>query len=145
MPDLQAIMVDHEALGVIGKTKHFAGYEAMEATFTWNAFYADTLRQIGNPFQHISLALHANMDEIDGQQLQSQISVVTDLRGTFMNYPTGSFSQMENVDGLEMKMSVFYLKQTIDGVEIFEFDAANNLLRVNGVDLTAQFNNNIGG
>jgi len=44
-----------------------------------------------------------------------------------------------------MKMSVFYLKQTIDGVEIFEFDAANNLLRVNGVDLTAQFNNNIGG
>jgi hypothetical protein len=144
LPDLTAIMVEHEGIGLLGKTKFFAGYETMEATFTFNAFYPDTLRQIGDPYQRLSLALYANMDVMDGGGLAEQIGVVTLVQGTFMNFPLGSFSQMENVDGLDLKMCVTYIKQVIGGADIFEFDAINSLLRVNGVELSATLNRNLG-
>lgn len=144
LPDLTAIMVEHESIGLLGKIKFFAGYETMEAKFTFNAFYPETLRQMGDPYNRLSLALYANMDVMDGEGLAEQVPVVNFMHGNFMNFPLGSFSQMENVDGLELTMCVTYIKQVINGADVFEFDAINSLLKVNGVDLSAVSNRNLG-
>jgi P2 family phage contractile tail tube protein len=144
LPNLTAVMVDHDALGMIGKTRHFAGYEAMEATLRWNAFYADAYSQTANPFEPILVAVYANMDILNSEGLQEQQSVVTFLRGTFKNLPAGNYRQMENVEALESMMEVTYMKQTIGGVTVAEFDAMTNLLIVNGQDITAQYRANLG-
>lgn len=145
LPNLTAVMVDHDALGMLGKTRHFAGYEAMEATFRWNAFYSDALTQIGNPFEPILVAVYANMDVHTSEGLQEQQSVVTFMRGTFKNLPQGNYKQMESVDGLESMMEVSYMRQEIGGNVIAEFDAFTNRLVVNGEDITAQYRANLGG
>ena len=145
LPKLEATLVEHDALGLLAKTKHFAGFEAMEATFRWNAFYPDVMILLADPYEIIQMSLYANMDVISSEGLTDQVSIVTHMRGRFTtSLPSSSYKQMENVDGIETMVQVQYIKQVIAGVEIIEFDALTNLHVVNGVDKTARYRNNLG-
>lgn len=145
IPKLTSTLVDHEALGLLSKTKHHAGYDNMEATFRFNAYYEDIMIALGDPTATVQLSLYANMDVITAAGLTEQKGVVVHMRAQ----PTtvgmgGTFKQMENVDGLECTLQVHYIKQIIGNLEVMEYDSLNNVHKVNGVDLTANYRNNLG-
>lgn len=144
LPSLSANMAEHDALGLIGKLEHFAGFEAMEMTITWNAFYPDSLIRLLDPFKDIGLVVYANMDRRNASGLIDQVSVAHSVRGVFKSNGLGSLKQMENVDGVESMLSVHYVKQVVDGVEVLEYDARAQIYRVNGEDVLANYRNNLG-
>ena len=56
----------------------------------------------------------------------------------------GNFKQHDNVE-LTSMLTVTYVKQVINGEDVIEIDVLANIFKVNGVDVLAQYRNNIGG
>lgn len=143
LPDIKFIMVDHKALGMLGSAEFFAGFEKMEAKFKWNALYLDVIKKAANPFKAVAVQVRASLETYSGQGKISEVPVVCHIGGTFKNIPMGNFKPKDNPE-YETNMSVNYAKLVVNGEEIYEIDVLQNIYKVDGVDVLAQYRANIG-
>ena len=143
LPEVNAIMTEHKALGMFGKVELPAGLEKLEGTIIWNAFYKDVAIAMGNPFQSHALQIRCNVETYDAQGRMKEVPMVTFLTVMFKKNPLGAYKQAENAEFTSL-FSATYVKQVIDGDEVLELDYMANIFRVNGADVMSTFRNSLG-
>jgi len=143
LPDVKAIMVEHKALGMVGSAEFFAGFEKMTAKIKWNSLYVEVMRKSGNPTKAVQLMVRSSLETYTGQGRTQESPVVTMLNGVFTNFPLGEHKQHENVS-YETNMAISYVKSTVAGIDVFEIDVIENIYKVGGEDVLAQYRLNIG-
>lgn len=134
LPEITFKMTEHETLGMFARVELPDGLEKMEASFTWNAFYPEIIRQAANPYKSVSIQVRAVQESYDNTGRISEIPLVILMTGTFKSLPMGSYKQHEAVK-CQTSMSVLSLKMIIDGEEIIEIDTLSNKYKVEGIDL----------
>lgn len=144
LPEVVTTMVEHKALGMVGKIELPSGIDKMESAQKWNSLYPEVLLKAANPFQSVQLQCRSSQETYTGQGRTAQVPVVVFMTGTFKKFPTGNFKQHDNVEA-ETTMNVTYLRVVVDGKEILEVDVLANIYKVDGVDLLADYRKNIGG
>jgi len=142
-PELKHKMIEHKGGDMIGTKRVPTSLEAMEATFKANGFYEDFNILTANPNAVISLQVRGNQRIMDGTGVQADVPVVLYLRGTFSDRKLGSFKQGDGTQP-EYKMEVSYYRLVVNGVDQEEVDIDNSIHVVGGVDLLAQFRDNLG-
>lgn len=143
-PKVMAKMSEYKALGLIGSFELPTGLDKMEMRIKWNAFYPDVAKVMMNPWASVSLMVRANMEVWQGGNRTSEVPVIIYATCQSKGFPLGNYKQQENVD-TESTLSVTHCKMEIDGVETLEVDVMNNIYKVDGVDIMANYRANIGG
>jgi P2 family phage contractile tail tube protein len=144
LPPIKYKTADHKALGMIGDLGYAAGLEKMEAKFKWNSLYTDVLRKTANPYTAVDIQLRSSIDVYSGQTRVEQQPLVVYMRGQFSEVPSGNYKSQENADGFENTMSVSYIKLEVAGQTIYEIDVEASIHIVDGVDLLAEYRQNLG-
>lgn len=142
-PVIKHKMADHVALGMVGEMSYASGIEKMEAKIKWNSFYPEVLKKVSNPFQAIQLQVRGNLETWEGGSRTGQQPVVVYMTAQSTESPLGAFKAQDNAE-LESSFAISYYKLEIDGEVISEIDVEANIWMVNGVDLLAQYRNNLG-
>lgn len=143
LPTIKHKMSEHKALGMVGMMEFFAGIEKMEAKIKWNSFYPDALKKMGDPTTAIQLQVRASLEEYQAQGRTAQSPVVCFLTCTAKDFPMGNFKQHDNVEA-ETNLNVTYCRLEINREVIVEIDVLANIYKVNGVDILAQYRQNLG-
>ena len=143
LPDIKAKMADHKALGLFGMFEIPSGVDKLEASFKWNSYYPDVLSVIPNIFSTVSLQVRASVETWDNTGRSAEAAMVVFLSGTFKEFSAGKLKPHDNAD-LPSKLNVLYIKQVLNGQELYEIDVLNNIYSVNGVDQLANYRANLG-
>lgn len=143
IPELVTIMTEHKSLGGIGKIELPAGFEKMTGKIKWNSLYEDVAAKTANPRKAYPLQVRSNIERHSAQGLVDEIPMVTFMTVQFKKAPFGVFKAHENAE-FESEFSCTYLKQVINGKTIVEVDFFTNTFMVNGEDLVANYNANLG-
>jgi len=143
LPNIQYMTAEHNALGMVGVIETFTGIEAMEATFRSDSIYNELIEAFADPFLTKKIQVRTSLNIWDSNGRSDQQPVVIHLSTRGSNMPLGSFNPKENIE-LEYTVKVTAVKMVVNGVEKFEFDAENNILKINGEDKLAQFRDNLG-
>lgn len=143
LPTVTQKMVDHEALGMAGTVQVPAGVEAMEATILWNSFYPDTAKLLANPTKALSFMIRGNLESWGPTGRTAETPFKVYMTGTVSAFPTGTFTQKENVEA-ETTVAVYQVKMEIGSEVIMEFDAMANIYKVAGQDILQNYRINLG-
>ncbi|EAM6405827.1 phage major tail tube protein [Salmonella enterica] len=144
LPDIATVVQEHKALGKIGKVELPYGFDKMEGEIKWNGLYPEAAKLVANPFKVYQLQLRASVVRYAGSGRQDEVPLVVTLSVNFKKSPLGTFKQLEAPD-LNSEYGCTYVKMMLDGEEIMELDVDNNIFRVDGQDMIADYNANIGG
>lgn len=144
LPDVSQIKTEHKGLGMIGRAELPGGLDKMTCTIKWSSMYPDVMKAEYNPFQATSLQFRGSLETWGAGGRSKEVAVVAFVKGTFNKAPGGTFKQGDPAER-ESEMSVSYYKLTIDGQDVVEVDVFANIYKVDGKDVVAQFNQNLGG
>lgn len=144
LPDVGLIMTEHKGLGMIGRIELPGGLDKMGCTIKWTSMYPDVMRAEANPYAANSLQFRGSLETWGPGGRAQEVPVVAIVTGTFKKFPGGSFKQADPVER-ESELAVSYYKLMVDGKDIVEVDFFANIHKVNGVDVAAKFNQNLGG
>lgn len=131
--------VEHQTLGMIGILK-LPGrpVEAIEGKITFEWLDEEVSRSILNPTKMHKLQLHSYVDVFDAEGLSREKSHTLVTHLGFQTMKTGGRTAKlgENL-GQEHDISISVFKQSVYGADtpIIEFDAWNNIYRINGEDV----------
>lgn len=142
LPDLKFQMAAHNALGMFGKVELPAGLEAMEATVKMNGIYKEFSKLMADPFTARTLVVYSNQETWSGGGRTAQEQVVLTLVGTSKSTPLGAFKQHEPVDSSGV-LAITAAKLEVAGETVFDVDVLNNIFKVNGTDLLADYRANL--
>ena len=143
LPDVKHMMTEHKALGMIGKVELWSGIDKLEAKIKWNSFYQDVMRKFANPFAAMNLQVRSSLENYTSAGRTSQTPVVVYITGMSKNFPTGNYKQHDNVES-ESNLTVTYVKMVIGGEAVMEIDVLANIFKVDGVDIMAEYRDNLG-
>ena len=143
LPEIAPEKAEYTALGMVGTIKTFKGFNSMECTIKWSSPENDVAIACANPLKPVELMVRANRDVYEGSELIDQQPVVYYLRVTPANIGLGTLKPKEDTE-TESKFDLTYIKQIVNGEEIFELDIINNIFRVGGEDILAQYRENLG-
>lgn len=143
VPQLKTLMSEHNALGMVGKIKLPTGLDTLEAKFKFTSYYGDILRTVGNPYRATKVQIRANVEEWNGEGLATETPLVIHYTGNFINPNYGKFKQHDNVE-LDAEMNVWFLKVVLGEEVLTEVDVMNNIWKVSGVDILANYRRNLG-
>jgi len=144
LPDIQAIMAEHKALGMVGKIELPSGFDKLEGEVKWNSLYKDVAKTVANPFKAVQLQCRSSIETYGAQGRLQEVSLVTYLTVMFKKNPLGTFKQHDNAE-FGSTFTATYIKQVIKGKDVLELDYMANIFKVNGEDLLATYRDNIGG
>ena len=138
LPSIKFKMQDVTTLGVFAELEFPSGLEKMEAQLKWNAIYGDNFKA-ESPLTAVSLTVKSNMKQHGAAGSLKDIPVTVTISGVFKEIPLGTIKGAEKIDGLEHKMTVYYLKLEENGVQIYEVDVFNNIIKFGSNDILEQF------
>ncbi len=144
LPDVMQKMADHKGLGMIGTVELPAGLDKMSCTIKWTSMYPDVMKAEGDPYKANSLQFRGSLETWGAAGRTAQVPVVALVTGTFKKFPGGTWKAGDPVER-ESELAVSYYKLSIDGKDVVEVDFYANIYKVDGVDVVAQFNQNLGG
>jgi P2 family phage contractile tail tube protein len=143
LPNITAVMEDFEAMGMNAKLELPTGIDKMEAKIRWNSKYPEAEARYSSVYDAISLQVRSSSSIYEGGSRVQEQPVVIFLRGTPKNSTGGTFKQ-NAFEGKETDLNVTYYRLRINGFDLVEIDALNNIYKVNGVDKLANFRANLG-
>ncbi len=141
LPSIKFKMEDVTALGVFSEMELPSGLEKMESKLKWNAIYGDNFK-IESAVKPVSLTVKSNMVQHGAGGVLKSIPVTVTISGVFKEIPLGTLKGTEKIDGLEHKMTVYYLKLEEDGNAIYEVDIFNNIIKFGSEDILEDFRSN---
>ncbi|WCK24624.1 phage major tail tube protein [Agrobacterium pusense] len=139
MGEIAHAEIEHQTLGMIGVLK-LPGrpVQAIDGKITFEWLDEEVSRNILNPTKVHKLQLHSYVDVFDGEGLNRNQSHTLITHIGFQMMKTGGRTAKlgENL-GQEHDISISSFKQSVYGGEtpIIEFDAWNNIYRINGEDV----------
>ncbi len=143
LPDITYTTSEHNALGLIGVPQFFSGVEAVQAQISWLSYYDDVMKKVANPFSPISIQVRGSVANYTSSGLTQQVPCVFFLKGTPSNFPLGTINPRENPE-IQSTFNCTYVRVEWNGRTIFELDILSNILKIDGVDILAEYNKNIG-
>ncbi len=143
VPGIKHIMSEHKALGMVAKVDLWSGIDKLEADFKWASFYPDVMATIANPFKSVALQVRGSVQTWDDTGLVSESAMVVHLRGSFKEHAFGDYKMLSPAE-FPSKFNATYVKCTSNGSDLYELDSLSNILKVNGVDLLANYRAAIG-
>ncbi|WP_153799074.1 phage major tail tube protein [Foetidibacter luteolus] len=143
LPEYQAKMSDHKALGMVGESELPAGLQKMSAKFKWNAIYEDVMKKTHDVYSAFRIMVRTSVETWEGGTRVSQVPAVIYLTGNWKKTGGLGFKAQDNVE-TESEMNVTAYKMEINGEEIVDIDILNNRWRVAGVDQLATYRANLG-
>ena len=143
LPDINAMMSEHKALGMIAKIELPTGFDKMEGELKWNSFYPDVWESVHNPFKMVQLQVRSDLQTYNSQGLQVRQPLVTFLSVMFKKNPLGTFKQLDNAE-FSSSYTAYAIKQTLAGVDQLELDVMANVYKIKGVDQLDIYRQNVG-
>jgi uncharacterized protein len=143
LPVIKAKMAGHDALGMVGDMEFPAGIEKMEGKIKWASLYPEALGPAANPYKAYQLQVRGNLETYGSQGRMSEVSAVAMLTVQFKSLPLGQYKPRDNAE-FETDFAASYVKLTVDGEELVEFDVLANIYKAKGEDLLATFRGNLG-
>jgi len=144
LPQIKHALAEHKALGMVGKAEFFSGIDKLECKIKWASLYSEVMKKAATPFKSVQLQARASLETYTGQGRTAEVPVAVYLTGVFKDFPLGNFKQHDNAE-FETNLAVYYAKMEIEGQVIFEIDILENIYKVDGEDVLAQYRTNIGG
>ena len=144
LPDIQAIMAEHKALGMVGKIELPSGFDKLEGEVKWNSLYEEAAKAMANPFKAVQLQCRSSIETYGPGGRIEEVPLATFLTVMFKKNPLGTFKQHDNAE-FGSGFTATYIKQVIDGDEVLELDYLANIFRVGGEDMLETYRANIGG
>lgn len=144
LPDVNAIMQEHKALGMVGKIELPAGFDKLEGEIKWNSLYEEAAKILANPFKAVQLQCRSSIETYASAGRIEQIPLATFLTVMFKKNPLGTFKQHDNAE-FSSSFTATYLKQVIDGKDVLELDYMANIFKASGEDLLSIYRDHIGG
>lgn len=144
LPSIKTKMAEHKSLGLIAAVELPAGFDKLEGKIKWAAYYPDVMKKVANPFGAIQLQVRGSLETWAQGSRTAQVPVVVLMTITSKSFPGGNFKQHDNVEA-ETDFACTYMKQTINGEDIVEIDVLENIFKVAGQDMMAEYRANIGG
>lgn len=141
--NLEYEMVDSEILGLFGSPMFPGGLNEIETTITWAAPKVESLLAIANPFKMNQWQFRGSVEVYDSTGKTKDIPIVMFCNGLVSESESWNQSKLEAFES-ETTFQTFYLKQQLDGRNILEIDVLANILKVDGVDVMAQWRQNLG-
>lgn len=145
LPDIESEMSEHKGLGMVGALELPAGLKAMVMSIKWTGFYADHVKAGANPFKAHAFQIRANHETYNAEGRSTQEALIVSATGSWKKNPLGTFKPMEASSGYDDEIALTYLKVELGGVELLEVDVFENVWRVNGVDVLAEYRASLGG
>lgn len=142
IPEVNYIFADHKGLGLFGMTELPSGIDKMEARIKWNAPYPDAIQQLSNPTEAKQLTIRGNLESWGSSGRTAQVPFVCTMTVLPKNVSGAKFVQQNNVE-MESRLTVNRIKLVIDGTTQYEVDVMANICTVGGVDVLAQFRQNL--
>lgn len=144
LPDIVTSVEAHRGLGMIGSVEFPTGLEAMVTKIKWAGLYPDVLKAATNPFKSHKLQVRASLQTFGAGGLVAEVPLVCLLTVAWKKVPLGAFTAGTKQEA-EDELSTTYLKLTVDGKDIVEIDVHQNVWKVDGEDVLADYIKNIGG
>jgi P2 family phage contractile tail tube protein len=144
LPEVVAKIEEHRALGMVGTVELPTGIETLVAKVKWQSFFADAMARSLNPFRAVKLQVRSSLEVYEAEGRIEQVPVVCAMTARFKKSPLGGFKAGEHQER-EEELSVTYLKLTVGDRELVEIDVVENIWLVDGEDLLAAYNTNLGG
>lgn len=143
-PKIKYKMVENKTLGMFGTSELPAGIEKLESKFKFNSFYPDVFEKIANPYEQVDLQVRGNIQKFQNNTKVAEEPAVLFLGGVFNELPMfGSLKPQEGIE-FDTTMSVNYAKLVVNNKELYEIDVINNICKIAGKDILAQYKLNIG-
>lgn len=98
LPDIQAIMAEHKALGMVGKIELPSGFDKLEGEVKWNSLYEEAAKAMANPFKAVQLQCRSSIETYGAQGRIQEVSLVTFLTVMFKKNPLGTYKQHDNAE-----------------------------------------------
>lgn len=143
VPEAAGVMVDHKALGMIGKTDFFAGLDKMEGRIKWNSPYLDAYKTSGDFTKTRQLDVRGSVDEYTSAGRVGEKPYLASMQVQFKKMPGAAFKQHEQAEG-ETMFTVHAIRVELDGELVYEIDVLANVYKVGDEDLLATYRENLG-
>ena len=144
LPKIKTKTSDAKGLGMMGELVLPGGLDKMESRIKFNSVYADAIKVIANPRKAATVICRASLEVWDQTGVSAEQPVKAELRGFFKDSDSGKLKGRESAEA-EATLDVFYYKLTINEEELVEIDVMNNIWKVAGEDILANYKTNIGG
>ncbi len=142
LPEVAAVTEDHKALGMIGTVQLVMGLAVLTAKVKWNGFYPEHL-QGADFFTRRKLQCRSNVQTFGAGGQASARPLVTSLTVNWTKVPLGVLGAQQSTE-FEEELSCVYVKQVLGEEELLEIDILNNIWRVRGKDMLAEYRANLG-
>jgi P2 family phage contractile tail tube protein len=143
LPEVQAKMADHKALGMVGELELPAGLQKMSMKIKWNSIYPDVMTKTHDVFTAIDFQIRANIETYEGGSRTAQTACVVFVTATPKKSGGLNFKAQDNVER-EDEFNVTAYKLIVDKKIIIEVDILHNIWRVNGTDQLQTYRKNLG-
>lgn len=143
LPDLKAKMLDHNPISGIGSMELPIGLEKMGMKIKWNTVDADVLAKVCNFFVPVNLMIRSNSDTWVNSERTGSAAVVATIRAKSKTAPPINIKHQDNVD-IETEFSVTAYKLEIGERVILDVDIEAQVCIIDGVDVFAQYRENLG-
>lgn len=143
LPEITTKTAEYVGLGMYGTVEVPVGVEKLEGSATWNSFYPDVFNRFYNPMKTNQLLVRANLKTVTDAGVAKEEALVTLLTVMWKKVPAGGFKPQEATK-FGTDYAAYSIVQKLGGKEILALDPVNNIYRVNGEDILAQFRANLG-
>ncbi len=144
LPDVSPNKSEHKGIGMIGVLGLPNGLQELMLSCKWSGFYADHLKAGANPFAAHQFLIMASHETYTAAGRAEEKPLVVKATGSWMKNPLGTLKAQEAADGYDDEITLTYLKVSLDGKELLEVDIFQNVWRVDGKDVLANFKKNLG-
>ncbi len=143
LPMIKPTMSEHKSLGMNSKIELTSGIDKLEGKIKFNSNYPGVKKKFANFYNFIQLQVRY-MVETYSSTGRTVTKGVVFLTIQSKGVHGGVFKQHDNVEN-ESDFNILYMKEIIDGQEIYEIDTFNNIYKVGGVDILKDYRDAIGG
>jgi len=143
LPEPKPVEIDHKSLAMIGKVKLPTGFDAMEMKIKWNSFYPEVQTLMANIYQPILMQVRANSDIWVADALVRRAPVKAFITCRPKGVAPMGIKHQDNSE-VENNFAVSSYRLEYDGVNIVHIDFNANIYMVGGVDMLAQYRQNLG-
>lgn len=143
IPQPKLLMQDYKGLGMAARIEIPVGFDKLESNIKWASFDYQTFMAAATINGMHSLMVMADLQQFTAAGLTADLPVVANLVGTFKDPGKIPTKAQENVE-VDSVFVTYHVDLSVNGNQVYLFDAISNQYVVNGVDQLAQYRANIG-
>ena len=141
-PELKAVQVDHNSLGMIGKIEFPVGFDKLNLKISWNGPYPEALIANSDIYNTAYLQIRGNVQIWDALG-KTDTPIIIEVTGRFTGTPSFAIKPMDNAEPeTEFTCQTYRLIQ--NAIEIVYVNFITQEYRVLGIDKTAEYRANLG-